>query len=438
MKKRKTPRIFYGWFVLVGAAIISTIGYSMRYSFSVFYPEILNEFGWSRAETAAAFSVSMLVYGISSPVIGTLTDKFGPRRVLMFGTSLLATGLLAISQMNNIWLFYFLFGIIMAVGINALGFPVHFAYLPNWFVRKRGLAFGILMAGAGAASVMVSLYQYLILVLGWRATYGVLSAIVLAVIMPLTIFVIRGAPQEKGMSPDGTVDSPVDKGASAIKEDKADLLIVDRKWAATEWTLAKALRTHRLWFMFLMLISLSLALNLVLAHQPIYSQDKGFSAIFAASIFGLTGVTTVIGNLNGFISDRIGREITYTISITGSIIGVSALMLATPSQSWLLYLYATVWGIFFGIGGPIGPSANADMFSGKHFGAINGFCTLGFGIGGAIGPWLGGYIFDATNSYTIAFIIVMIALALACTFLWLAAPRQVRVVIGKTPKAGTS
>ena len=109
-------------------------------------------------------------------------------------------------------------------------------------------------------------------------------------------------------------------------------------------------------------------------------------------------------------------------------------MLATASQPWLLYLYV-ILGIFFGVAPPAGFASLADLFAGKHYGAIFGFCTLGYGIGGAIGPWLGGYIFDVMGSYTLAFVVVIVTMGLACIFLWLAAPRRVRLVAGKAPKA---
>jgi len=265
----------------------------------------------------------------------------------------------------------------------------------------------------------------------------VLAAITFAIIVPLVIFLIRRTPQEKGLLPDGAVDNLEKEGASTVREDRSDLLIVNREWVTTEWTLTKALRTSRFWLMFFMLLCLSMGLNLVLAHQPIYCEDIGFSATFAASIFGLAGVTLIIGNLCGFMSDRIGREAAYTLGAIGTIIAVVALTLASVSQPWLLYLYAIFFGIFFGIVTPVSVSSIADLFAGKHFGAINGFCLLGFGIGGAIGPWLGGYIFDVMNSYTLAFVIAIVTFGLSCISLWLAAPRRVRLVAGKAPKVVT-
>jgi len=215
------------------------------------------------------------------------------------------------------------------------------------------------------------------------------------------------------------------------------MLIVDKEWAATEWTLARALKTSRFWLMFLSHMCLAIQMNLIMAHQPIYCQDIGFTAAFAATIFGLGGFTLVIGNLCGFISDRIGREVTYTIATIGIIIGIFGLMLATTSQSWLLYLYVIFWGVFLGLAGPAAFSSLADLFSGKHYGAINGFYIFGYGIGGAIGPLIGGYIFDVNKSYNLAFIIVIICAVVSCIFLWLAAPGKVRLVAGKAPKVAS-
>jgi sugar phosphate permease len=423
------PKIFYGYFILVAAFLIVTIAYSMRYSFSVFYKEILNEFGWSRAETATAFSISMIVYGLSSPLVGALVDRLGPKRVLAFGALVLAGGLFGLSQMNSIWLFYTLFGVVAAIGINALGFAVHNSYLPNWFVRRRGMAFGVLVAGAGGANVLVSQYQRLISSIGWRAVYQVLALLTIVVVVPLAIFIVRQSPREMGLLPDGARDQTATK-----REENGNRLasqVVDNDWVATQWTLRLVLTKSRFWLIFMAQLCLSFSMNLLFTHQPIYVQGIGFSPVFAASIFGLAGVSAVVGNLLSFVSDRLGREVAFTIGVSGAIMAVAALMLATTSQPWLLYVYAIIWGICFGSGAPAVISGMADMFSGRNFGAINGFFLSGFGIGGAIGPWLGGYIYDTHQSYTLAFIVMIAVLIMAIGFFWLAAPRKVWLVHGQ-------
>lgn len=239
--------------------------------------------------------------------------------------------------------------------------------------------------------------------------------------------------------PDGVTGNLRGKSSNGVGDNRADLLIADKEWATVEWTLGRALKANRFWFMFLSRFFFGFLVNLIMGHQPIYCQDIGFSATFAATVFGLAGFTAVIGNLCGFISDRTGREVAYTIGTVGVIIGVFVLMLATASQPWLLYLYVIFWGLFLGVAGPAAFASQADLFSfgGRHYGAINGFFIFGYGIGGTIGPWLGGYIFDVSKSYDLAFIIVIICTVVSCIFLWLAAPRKVRLVAGKAPKVAS-
>jgi sugar phosphate permease len=411
--------------------LIVTIAYSMRYSFAVFYRAILNEFGWSRADTAAAFSVSLMVYGMSSPFVGSLVDRLGPKKVLLFGMVLLTLGLIGMSFVNSIWLMYALYGVVMALGINSLGYAVHDSYLPNWFVNKRGTAFGLLMAGSGGANVLNALYQRLLQTIPWRTMYLIMAGVTVAVVLPIITLIIRRTPQEMGLLPDGTAQSPSGDALRTARAKAASALIVDQEWAAKDWTLTQALKTPQLWLMFFAQLCISAALNLGSAHQAIYCQDIGLDASFAASVLGLIGVATIAGNLMSGVSDRLGREITFTAGSLGTIVSIYALMTASFDSSWLLYVYAIIWGIFFGASSPSLVSGLADLFSGRHFGAINGFFLMGFGIGGALGPWLGGYIYDVTSSYRIAFIFMMASMVTATALFWLAAPRRKRLVSGK-------
>lgn len=427
-------RIFYGWFVLASAVAIVSVAYSMRYSFSVFYKAILDEFGWSRAETAAALSVNMLVYGLSSPFVGSFVDRYGPKRILLFGATLLGAGLLGISQMNSIWLFYILFGVVMAVGINSLGYAVHNSYIPNWFQKRLGLAFGILIMSSGAATVIASQYQRLILLLSWRMTYRLMAVFVLGIIVPLAIFLIRRTPDDMGLTPDGAEKPRLKEGVSTNSGRRIKSVVVDREWSGRDWTLGTVFRVRRFWLIFLAQVFVSITLNTITAHQVIYYQDIGFDPVFAASILGFVGVITMAGNLMSSISDRYGREVTFTIGAAGTVIAISALMQASYTRPWLLYAFAITWGIFFGIGSPSLTSGLADMFSGRHFGSVNGLYLMGWGFGGAIGPWLGGYVYDTSGSYRVAFLILVACMALATGLFWLAAPRKVRCVPGQAGK----
>ena len=135
--------IYYGWIiVLIGFACQFFI-YGVRNSFSVFYLAILNDFGWSRADTALIFSINVVVYGFTSPFAGTLVDRFGPRKVMPVGILILALGTIACSIVSQIWHFYILFGLVAAIGSCLSGFVPNMAVLSHWFVKRRGAAFGI-------------------------------------------------------------------------------------------------------------------------------------------------------------------------------------------------------------------------------------------------------------------------------------------------------
>jgi len=433
---KSKPGFFYGWLVLAGAFIISGIALSMRYSFSVFLPALLDEFGWARADAALAASIGVLVYGLASPMTGFFVDRFGPKKVLFAGSILISGGLLLCSTINSLMMFYIAFGFITAFGINCTAFPVHNVYIPHWFVRKRGLAFGIVMAGGGMASMIAGFYQGFLGSLGWRGAYVALAVIASAVILPITFFIIKKTPQEMGQLPDGMAEAPGPEAAAARKK-LMEAVIVDKKWAAVDWTLGKALKTPRLWFMMLWFCTYGFSFNLILMHMPTFARGLGFSAALAAAVFSLQGFSNLAGKFAlGFVSDRLGREMTFSLFGVAMIGGITCLWATRAGGSpVLLYVWAILYGLTMGAAGPVGFAGLADMFFGKGYGTINGFCLAGVGIGGFAGPWVGGKIYDVTGSYDMAWVAAMVAVAVAAVMLWISGPGKVRLVPGKLPKA---
>ena len=163
----KRDGIFYGWIVLTIAFITLVLGYGIRNSFSVFYPTIVKEFGWGRGNTALMFSITFIVYGVVSPLAGGLVDRFGPRLILPIGAFIMGVGIALCSIASTQWHFYLFYGVIMvAVGLSLVGWTPLSAVISNWFVKKRGFAFGILAAGFGGSLVFALVAQFLISVFG--------------------------------------------------------------------------------------------------------------------------------------------------------------------------------------------------------------------------------------------------------------------------------
>ena len=165
--------------------------------------------------------------------------------------------------------------------------------------------------------------------------------------------------------------------------------------------------------------------------------DLGYSEIYASSVLSLFGILFACDSLTGIVSDRIGREPTMTISTIIGISGISALtLMRDTSHPWMLYYYAIALGLGLVMTTPTMAASATGIFQGPKVGAIIGFVWFSFAIGGSIGPWFGGWIFEFTDSYLLAFMVAMVLNGVACAAIWWATPRKVRLVPGRSRPRG--
>ncbi|MFZ4709560.1 MAG: MFS transporter, partial [Zwartia sp.] len=223
---------YYGW-VLIGIAFITiAIGISARTSFSLLLPPLIDEFHWSRGLASGAFAFGFLVSAVISPAVGQVMDRYGPRFLLLAGACLTALGLFLATLMQEPWQLYATLGFLVGGGTNLMGFSVHSIFLPNWFVRRRGLALGIAFSGAGiGALVILPWLQDIILRAGWRASCLALGAVVLFTLVPLSFFVWQ-RPQDLGLEPDGQRAQTETQVSARVSN------VVDSVWVNIEWTVA--------------------------------------------------------------------------------------------------------------------------------------------------------------------------------------------------------
>src|SRR5712691_3314536 len=181
------------WLMLGGAFAAFAVSAGIMHSYAVFLVAFIEAFRWSRAETSIAYSVSQPVAGGSSPLVGALVDRLGPRRLLLLGGSLLIVGLLGSAMISALWQVILLYGIVMTIGANCLGMVVFVPLLSRHFVRHRGMAISIVQSANGfGRAASAPLVQLLISTLGWRATYLVQAAF-MAAIVPLLAALFRRA-----------------------------------------------------------------------------------------------------------------------------------------------------------------------------------------------------------------------------------------------------
>jgi MFS family permease len=416
---------FYGWIVVAVTFVTMGIGVNARTSFSLLFSPVVDEFGWQRGLTAGAFSFGFIISAIFTPLNGRLMDRTGPRVVMEVGVLLMAAGFLLAPLTSQPWHLYLTIGALVGAGSVCLGYSGQSLFLPNWFARKRGLAIGIAFAGVGIGSVtLLPWVQTLIEQAGWRTACWTLGLVILFVLAPINLL-LRKRPQDLGLQPDG--DAAPAAGVARASN------IVDPVWAATDWTLARALRTSRFWWLALAYFCGLYAWYAVQIHQTKYLVEIGFSATAAAWALGFVSLVGIPGQIwLGHLSDRIGREWIWSIASAGFAACYLALIALEHAPSlWLLYLMVFVQGFLgYGFTSVIGALA-MELFEGKHFGSIYGTLTLASLGGGAAGPWITGVIHDRTDSYALAFWIGVALSLVSIVTIWLAAPRKVRAVAGQ-------
>jgi len=430
-----TPRLpfFYGWVIVAVAFVTMALGVNARTAFSLLFPPILDEFGWERGVTAGAFSFGFLVSAVLSPSLGRLMDRRGPRFVMEMGVGLMAAGLLLAPLVSRPWHLYATLGVLVGGGSVCVSYTGQALYLPNWFVRRRGLAMSVAFSGVGVGSILLLPWlQTLIGRAGWRSACWAMAVLVLVLLVPLNLLLAR-RPEDLGLEPDGDRSS---RDAAAARRAAN---VVDPAWAAIDWTLARALRTARFWWIAVGFLSGLYAWYAVQVHQTKYLVEIGFSASHAAWALGFVSLAGIPGQIAlGHLSDRIGREWVWAVGNLGFVVCYLALLALgqapTPPLLWVMVVSQGMLG--YGLTSVIG-AIPAEIFEGRHYGSIFGMLMLAAIGGGAAGPFVTGALHDVTGSYTLAWWLAIGCSVLSGVAIWLAAPRRVRVVAGRVRAASS-
>ena len=419
--------IFYGWIIVAAAFVTMAIGVNARTAFSLLFPPILDEYGWDRAAVAGVFSFGFFASALVAPFVGRMVDRKGPRLIVLSGVAVIVAGLFLATLARELWQFYATLGVLIGIGGNLVGYGVQSVVLPNWFVRRRGLAIGIAFSGVGIGSiVLLPWLQILIANDGWRWACLALALIAAVLLFPLNIL-LRRRPQDLGLYPDGD-PAPLETGARTTAKN-----IVDAAWASTTWTLRRAARTSRFWWIALGYFCILYAWYAVQVHQTKYLIEIGVSPMQAAWALGIVSLAGIPGQIVfGHLSDRIGREWGWAIGCLGFAICFAALIaLQAGANPVLLYGMILAQG-FLGYSSTavLGPIV-AEIFEGPHFGSIFGTLMMFSISGGAVGPWVTGLLYDYTGNYNAAFWIALVLSIVSAAAIFMAAPRKVRHVAGR-------
>ena len=416
---------FYGWLLVAIGFITMALGVNARTAFSLLFPAILDEFGWDRGVAAGAFSFGFLVSAVVTPFVGRLMDLRSPRVVVELGVLTMSAGLILASIVREPWQLYLTLGALVGGGVNCLAYTGQSLYLTNWFVRRRGLALSIAFSGVGVGSIAIlPWFAWLIGSAGWRTACVAFGILLIVLLGPVNLL-LRGWPEDMGLRPDGLISNDV-------SSDQVEN-VVDRAWAAVNWTLGRALRTQRFWWLAVGYFGALFSWYAVQVHQTKYLIEVGFGPGEAAWALGLVSLVAVPGQVVlGHLSDRIGREWVWMIGNLGFVICYLCLVgLRSAPTLLLLNLMVVAQGTFgYSLTSVMGPIP-AEIFEGPHFGSIFGTLMVAAILGGAAGPWIAGIVYDATGTYSAAWWMAIGFSLLSIFAIWLAAPGKVRAVAGR-------
>lgn len=424
---RRRPRLFYGWIVVAVAFVTMGVAVSARTGYSLLLPPIIAESGWNAGLASGAFSVGFLASTAVLPVIGWAMSRTGPRVIIPIGGALVAAGYLAARHVTTPLELYAAFGLLAVNGSMAMSYISHSMFLPNWFVRNRGLAVGIAFGGVGGlGAVLLPALQWSIDAHGWREACLYVAITVAAVIIPLNLILARKRPEDLGLLPDG--DAAPEPGEVSRAVDT----VVNREWAATEWTLGRAMGTGAFWWLGLGYFCMLFVWYAVQQHQTVHLLAAGFDGTTAAFALGMVAFFGIFGQIGlGALSDRIGREKAWTIGISGFAATAVLLVLLegvpSPVLLWAMVLAQGLIGN--GVTAMFG-AMPAELFQGRNFPTIFSIITVMANIGAASGVYAMGLIRDMTGDYDLGWWLCFGLTCLSGVAIWAAGPRRVRMVAG--------
>ncbi|KJC36049.1 MFS transporter permease [Bradyrhizobium sp. LTSP885] len=374
-------KLFYGWFVVAAAFVVTFTGFGSAYTFSSFVESLQRDFGASRGSVSLVFSFAGFLYFGLGVISGPLADRWGARNLAALGMGLVGLGLVLASRAQTIVQVYAAYSIGIGAGVGCAYVPTLGA-VQRWFVKRRGFASGLAVSGIGVGTlVMPPLATWLIVNLGWRDAYLVLG-IMAAIIGIGSSLLISDDPRRHGTGPDG---DPLETSGTPIRQGVS---------------IRDALRTPRFAGLYAACLISAFGVFVPFVHLVPFAVDHQVAPAAAVLLLGMIGIGSTAGRFFlGGIADRIGRD-TFLIAMYAGM-AVSLAIWAVAGGFWSLAIFALLFGVFYGGWVAILPAVVTDHFGGRNVGGIIGILYTSVAIGTLLGPSAAGFAFDVSHSYVI-------------------------------------
>jgi len=377
-----------GWAIAAACFLASSVAVGgSQYSFGHFVEPLENTFGWTR--TQIGLSLSLIAFGsFISPLIGSLIDKQGSRRIMAFSMAVFGISYLVRPFMTELWHWYFL-SVVQSFSIVGAAMLPPGKLVGLWFPENRGRVIGITAMGNNFGGMVIQpIIAFLVTVYNWKVAYAVVGA--LGILVSIYSYLVVKNPDSES---EGILES----------EKNTDNL--------TGFTLKEAIHTKTFYAITFAILcgtfTYSSLLPQVSSHLIINGVRESTASI-AVSLFATCGMVGkfVFGNL----SDKYGPRMALVLDLCGQAIFASLLVYAGDGLP--VWVIVPAMGFFLGAFGALYQLIVIDAFGVKHFGAIMGVIAISNAVPSFLGPIIAGMSFDITGSYAVAFVITSVIFVL--------------------------
>lgn len=397
-------KIFYGWYIVAASLLLIILDGLLLYSFGVFLPYINDDFGLSRAEGSALFSIRSVLLAPGFIIAGKLIDKYDPRAVIFGGGSIAALGMILSGYAQNMWQLVLFYSVLVGIGDTVL-YITCVAIISRWFVKKRALAIGIVTTGVPLSGLITNpLTATLISNFGFRHALISLGLIMLVTLM--AALVLRAYPRDIGLVPYGNEKKPPLPKHHGHNDSDYDEEEID--WSATE-----AISTPTYWVMYSMYTFAFITFLIIVTQFYNFEIDLDISPIAAAGPPAAIGLGSIIGRT--IITSLLAEMLDFRKVLFGCLTlqGSSIIILLTFDHIWAFYAFGFLFGFFYSGCVPIFPTLLARFYGLKAMGTIYGIFGTSYSIAAIGAPILAGYVFDLKGSYYYPFLFSIVCCYLA-------------------------
>jgi OFA family oxalate/formate antiporter-like MFS transporter len=392
--KAKNHKVFYGWWI-VGAGFLIAMYVSgfINFSFTAVFEPIASNFGWSYAQVSFAASLRGLQTGFLAPIVGLLVDRWGPRRLVFAGATIIGLGLLLLSHINSLATFYGAF-ILIAMGISTCIGVVPVATVGNWFQKKVTLATGILVCGTATGGFMIPLATRIIDIFEWRTAMVILGFCAWGILLPLSLL-FRHKPEQYGYLPDGDLHRKLrsSEGQPSAQVNELDIGVKQVLKSSAYWHIAIGFMCHLL------------VINAVVTHVMPYLSSIGLTRSFSSLVASAIPLTSIVGRLSfGWLGDRFDKKRVTALGFILASLGLLSFGYVATAGTWILVPSLVLIGIGWGGPVPMMPALVREYFGRARLATVLGLVMGVAALGSMAGPPLAGLAFDRLGSYQVAWL----------------------------------